>query len=65
MRARHTVQNPKFLEEGVEVVILTTPIGLNTNDLCFEKMLNMCLKLQGNIEHIIFMLDKIKQVKRL
>jgi hypothetical protein len=49
----------------MEVVILTTPITLNTNDFCFEKTLNLCLKLQENIEHIRFTLDKIKPGKAI
>jgi hypothetical protein len=62
MRTRHTLQNTKFLEESVEVVILTTPVGLNT-DFCFEKTFNMYLELQKGIKHIIFMLNKIKPSK--
>jgi hypothetical protein len=63
MRTRHTMRDPKFLEKSVEVVIFTTPIRLNTADFCFEKMLNMCLKLEKNIEHIRFTLNKIKPSK--
>jgi hypothetical protein len=63
MRTRHMVQDPKFLEKSIEVVILTTPIRLNTNDFGLEETLNMCLKLQENIKHIRFALDKIKPSK--
>jgi hypothetical protein len=63
MRTRHMVRDPKFLEKPVEVLILATPIRLNSNDFCFEKTLNMGLELQENIEHIRFTLDKIKPSK--
>jgi hypothetical protein len=57
------MRDPKFLEKIGEALILATPIKLNMDDFCFEKTLNMCLKLQENIEHIRFTLDKTKLSK--
>jgi hypothetical protein len=53
--------NPKRLEKRVEVAIFAPPpIRLNMNNLMLEKVLNMLLKLNKNIEHIRFTLNEIK-----
>jgi 20S proteasome alpha/beta subunit len=60
MRTRHTVQDPKLIKERVEVVVFTPPIGLNMKNFVLKKTLNMCLKLNKNVEHIRFAFNKIK-----
>jgi hypothetical protein len=60
MRTRHTVRDPKLIKKRIEVVIFTPPIGLNMKNFMLKETLNMCLKLNKNIEHIRFPLNKIK-----
>ena len=55
-----TMRNPMFLEEGAKVAVFTAPIRLDINNFCFEKALNMCLKLEKDIKHIRFTFKQIK-----
>jgi hypothetical protein len=55
--------DPKRLEKGVEVAILTTPIRLKMNNFMLEKVFNMFLELNKYIKHIRFALNAIKPSK--
>jgi hypothetical protein len=57
------MRDPKQLEKGVEVAILTTPIRLNMNNFMLEKAFNMFLELNKYIKHIRFALNEIKPSK--
>jgi hypothetical protein len=57
------MRDPKRLEKGVEVAILTTPIRLNMNNFMLEKAFNMFLKLNKYIKHTKFALNEIKPSK--
>jgi hypothetical protein len=57
------VRDPKLIKKCVEVVILTTPIGLNMENFMLEKAFDMRLELNEHIEHIRFAFEEIKPSK--
>ena len=57
------MSDPKRLEKRVEVAIFTTPIRLDMDNFMLEKAFNMFLKLNKDIKHIRFTLNKIKPSK--
>jgi hypothetical protein len=56
MCASNMMYNSMLLEEGAKVTVFA-------NNFCFEKALNMCLKVKKYIKNIRFSLKKIKPGK--
>jgi hypothetical protein len=59
MWARHMVRDAKLGEEGVKLLILASPIRLNSKNLSIKPPFNKTLKLLKLLKHLGFELDEI------
>jgi hypothetical protein len=53
------VRDPNFLEEGIEFLILTTPIRLYSKNFFVKEMFNKSLKFSEFLKNLIFMFKQI------
>jgi hypothetical protein len=61
MRTRDLMLDPNTSEECVELLILTTPVGLHRQDFFIEGALNKTLKGVKDLKHFRFVANKINQ----
>jgi hypothetical protein len=59
VRTGHLVSDAKFMEEWVEMLILSTPVGLDCNDLLIKQALNKRLKFKEICENIKLVTQQI------
>jgi hypothetical protein len=63
MRTRHMVCDANTLKEGVQFLILTTPIGLHGDDLFVKKAFNMVLEVMETLKNIRLLFEEINPCK--
>jgi hypothetical protein len=56
---RHMVRDPNFLEEGIEFMILTTPVRLYSKNFLVKDTFNKSLEFTNFLKNLRFMLKKI------
>jgi hypothetical protein len=60
---RNMMRHAGLLEEGVELLILTTPVGLDRKNFLAKQAFNKVLKFSEFLKHLIFVLKKINPSK--
>jgi hypothetical protein len=59
MRSRHMMGNSNGPKKGIQSSILSTPIGLNGDDLATSHVLNKLLKFKKELRHLRLLAEKI------
>jgi hypothetical protein len=60
---RNMMRDVGLLEEGVELLVLTTPVGLDSENFLIKQTFNKILKFLEFLKHIRFVLKKINPSK--
>jgi hypothetical protein len=56
---RHMVRDPNFLEEGIEFLILTSPVRLNSKNFLVKKTFDQSLKFTKFLKKLRFVFKQI------
>jgi hypothetical protein len=56
---RHMVRDPNFLEEGIEFLILISPVRLNNKNFLVKETLNKSLEFMKFLEYLKFVIKQI------
>jgi hypothetical protein len=59
MRTRYKMGDTNFLEEGIEFLILASPVSLHSKNFLIKETLNMMLKIMKFLKHIRFLFQEI------
>jgi hypothetical protein len=59
MWTRYKMSYPYSLEEGIKLLILSSPIRLHSNNFLIKETFNMMLKIMKFLKHIRFLFQKI------
>jgi hypothetical protein len=60
---RNMMRDASLLEEGVELLVLTTPVGLGSENFLVKQTFNKILKFLKFLKHLRFVLKKIDPSK--
>jgi hypothetical protein len=63
VRTRHTVRDTRVLKVPMELMVFTTPIGLNCLDFIIQKAFDMSLEVIEDLFNVRLMFDKIYPAK--